>query len=153
MPRKKKIQEEQKEEKNLWWRPEKYKPEELEKKFDEYIEKCKEEKIDRWIAGKIDKPLTLSGFCIFIWVSKDYISEKAKNPKFSETIKKIRLIIENDVEEKALIWVYTPTASSFNLKNNFGWKEKIENETTLNWNLEINNILSSIKNKWLKGKS
>lgn len=118
--------------KNLWWRPPKYKtPKKLWEKFIEYVEKCENTIISRWINWIYTKPLTISGFCIFAWVSRDYLSEKEKLEEFSDTVRAIRQVIENDVEEKSLLWVYSPTISSFNLKYNFGWKDKIENETTL----------------------
>ena len=121
--------------KNNRWRPKKYTAMEFAEKFVEYLSFCKETIINRWIAWITTKPLTISWFCLFAWVSREYLSEKSKNPEFSDTIKEIRMMIENDVEEKALLWIYSPTASSFNLKNNFGWKEK--NETELIGNIVL----------------
>lgn len=112
--------------KNKWWRPNLYTPLELETKANEYFSLCDSTKIKRWINWIFTKPKTLSWLCIYLNVSKDYISEKLKQKKFSETIKRIRLEVENDIEEKALLWIYSPTASSFNLKNNFSWTEKSE---------------------------
>lgn len=113
-----------------FWRPIwswKYTPEKMLEKAMEYFKFC--DNIDNWLwkwEYKILKPKTLSWLCLFLWVSKDYISEKAKDSTFSETIKKIRLEVENSIEEWILTNTYNPTAWIFNLKNNFDWKEKNE---------------------------
>lgn len=108
-----------------WWRPEKFSPEEFETKSNEYLEQCTTNK----------RPKTLSWLCVFLWVYKDYISEKMKDERFSETIKKIRTIAENDVEEWILTNKYNPTAWIFNLKNNFWWKDKTEIDQNNTWEI------------------
>lgn len=95
-----------------------------------YFKYCDTSIIDKWIAGKISKPKTLSWLCLWLWVSKDYISEKAKDETYSETIKEIRMNVENCIEEWILTWLYNPTSGIFNLKNNFDWKDKIETDNT-----------------------
>ena len=112
--------------KNLWWRPEDYSPEELLDKANKYFEMCEDTVIKRWINWIIKKPKTISWFNLYIKVNKNYLSKKWKDDRFSGTVEYIRTSIENDVEEKALTWVYSPSASQFNLKNNFWWKDKIE---------------------------
>lgn len=124
--------------KNNVWKPPLYTPKELKAKADEYFKYCQSVIINRWINWKIHKPFTISWFNLFAWISKNYLSEVAKKDEYLGTVEYIRNFIENDVEEKALIWVYSPSASSFNLKNNFGWSEKTE--TTLSWDLNIWNI-------------
>lgn len=121
--------------KNLWWRPEKYTPQSMIKKAKEYFAFCddKKNRLDKWIAGKVRKPKTLTGLCLWLWVSKDYISEKAKDTRFSETIKEIRTVVENDIEEWILQWWYHATSWIFNLKNNF-WRvdsQRIEQEVNM----------------------
>jgi len=123
-----------------WGRPQKYTPQSLEKKAKEYFAFCEDKKnwLDKWIAGKVPKPKTLTGLCLWLEVSKDYISEKMKDEKFSETIKAIRCEVENDIEEWILQWAYHATAGIFNLKNNFDRKDKTEvvQETTATIKLE-----------------
>lgn len=121
--------------KNLWWRPEKYTPETLAKKAKEYFAFCEDKKnwLDKGVAGKVPKPKTLTWLCLYLWVSKDYISEKAKDERFSETIKAIRCEVENNIEEWILQWAYHATSWIFNLKNNF-WRvdtQRIEQEVNL----------------------
>jgi len=126
------------EEKNKWWRPEKYSPEELLQEAQNYFENCEKTIIsfDKTNLKTITKPKTLSWLCLWLKVSKDYISEKAKDERFSETIKQIRLEVENNIEEWILQWSYNPTSWIFNLKNNFDWKDKSEVDNTIKWNLE-----------------
>ena len=106
-----------------------YTPEELFEKAQEFFEICDATIIDKGIAWKIKRPKTFSWLNLFLWVGKNYLSEKKKEEDFSGTVEYIRNTIENDVEEKALMGVYSPWASSFNLKNNFNWKEKSEVKT------------------------
>jgi hypothetical protein len=48
---------------------------------------------------------------------------------FSSTVKMAKKIVENWVEEKSLTGDINATTAIFNLKNNFGWKDKTEVET------------------------
>lgn len=135
MEKQKKISKNKTQEKNLWWRPEKYTPESMMKESEKYFAFCDDKKnwLDKWIAWKVPKPKTLTWLCLWLWVSKDYISEKAKDSRFSETIKKIRCTVENNIEEWILQWAYHATSWIFNLKNNF-WRvdtQRIESEVNL----------------------
>jgi hypothetical protein len=73
--------------------------------------------------------------CLYLWVSKDYISEKAKDPLFSEAIKRIRLVVENNIEEWILTNIYNPTSGIFNLKNNFQRTDKQEIDMNVDNNI------------------
>lgn len=106
----------------------KYTPEQMLEEATKYFDNCDKSVIDKWMWGKIQKPKTLSWLCLWLWVSKDYISEKAKDVNYSETIKEIRMNVENNIEEWILTWVYNATSWIFNLKNNFDWKDKSEIE-------------------------
>ena len=120
---------------NLWWRPEKYSPEELLIKSEEYFSHCNKTKVINWYGKEIIKSKSLTWLCLWLKVSKDYISEKLKDERFSEIIKKIRLEVENDIEEWAMIWKYNPTISALNLSSNFNWKPKSEVENS--WIVEF----------------
>lgn len=128
--------------KNLGWRPLKYSPEELYEEATKYFKKCDETiiSLDKSTLKTITKPKTLSWLCLWLKVNKDYISEKAKDERFSETIKQIRLEVENNIEEWILQWSYNATSWIFNLKNNFNWKDKSEVDQNLNANVKIENI-------------
>lgn len=140
------------------WRPQKYTPDTLLKKSIEYFDMLNDKNnyIDKWMAWKHPRPKTLSGLCLYLWVSKDYISEKAKDDAFSETIKRIRLVVENNIEEGILLNIYNPTSGIFNLKNNFDRKDKMEVDTNQDINIDIRGLSTAElieiykKNLWKK---
>lgn len=117
-------------EENKWlpWRPEKYSPEALLEKARWYFDKCENDLVKTSFWKEIQTPKTLSWLCLWLWVAKDYISEKAKDDRFTETIKLIRLEVENDIEMKAMLWFINTTIASKNLSTNFDWREKIDNK-------------------------
>ncbi len=123
--------------KSLWGRPLKYTADELQAKADEYFNYCNTNQVETSYGKKISKPKTLSWLCMWLWVSKDYISEKLKDEGFSEMIKNIRMEVENDIEEKAMLWFYNQTIASKNLSANFDWKDKTETDTKLTWDMSI----------------
>ena len=135
---------------NQWWRPQKYTPEELLNKSQEYFKKCDDTLIsfDKTTWKTVTKSKTLSWLCLWLKVSKDYISEKVKDDRFSETIKQIRLEVENNIEEWILHWSYNSTSWIFNLKNNFDWKDKSEVwNTNLNIDTTVEEVESMESNK------
>lgn len=123
----------------LGGRPLEYTPEQILERAEEYFAHLDnpDNYMDKGIGWKIPYPKTLSGLCLWLWVSKDYISEKAKDSRFAESIKRIRLEVEQNIEEGILMWAYNATAWIFNLKNNFGWVDKQEIDQKHSWSLEI----------------
>lgn len=89
-------------------------------------------KITEYFAGKeVDgKPPTLAGLCYFLGFSdKQSLSEYEEyGEEFSLPVKKARLLIEQDRSERLLGKdTFTPGVI-FDLKNNHGWKDKVEQE-------------------------
>lgn len=89
-------------------------------------------KITEYFASKeIDgKPPTLAGLCYFLGFSdKQSLSEyEDYGEEFSLPVKKARLLIEQDRSERLLGKdTFTPGVI-FDLKNNHGWKDKVEQE-------------------------
>lgn len=124
-----KKEEETTKEKNLWWRPfwtYKYSPEEILDEAMKYFKHCDDTKVMNWYWKEVWKPKTLTWLAKWLWVAKDYISEKLKDESYSEMIKYIRSVVENDIEEKAMLWVYNSTIASKNLSANFNWVDKSE---------------------------
>jgi hypothetical protein len=121
-------------------------PEELYTKAIEFFDICKKDK----------RPKTITGLCLHLWVRRDYISEKAKEDLFADTIKKIRNEIENDVEEWLMSGKYNATGAIFNLKNNFWRKDKQEIHQEIEGNLfdnitfNILNVKTNQKQLWEK---
>ena len=102
-------------------------PELLWKKFVEYVEKCEEIKPDG-MGGTGRSPITITGFCRYAESYRQMLFEYAEKKEFSNTIKHIYNIIENDVEDGLLCSRYNAAGAIFNLKNNWKWKDKQETE-------------------------
>lgn len=87
-----------------------------------------QQKIDKYFADCVrnKEPYTITGLCIALDLCRDTLSEYMKKEEFSDTIKKAKLKVENYLE-KHLITDSSTTGIIFNLKNNFGWKDKQEN--------------------------
>ena len=90
----------------------------LQEKIESYFIKCEDEK----------KPYTVSGLCVHLDVTRETLSQYEKKKEFSDTIKKAKTMIENWIEENALLNKLNSVVAIFNLKNNFGWKDKQELE-------------------------
>ena len=87
--------------------------------------------------------------CKWLKVSKDYISEKIKDEKFSEITKLIKIEVENDIELNAMLWFLNPTIASRNLSANFDWKEKTEVDNNISWELKTTTSVDKL-NELLK---
>lgn len=104
-------------EKHAGGRPPKYKNKrEIEEKVNKYFMNC----------DLTNEAYTITGLCIALDITRETLNEYSKNEKFSDTIKKAKLKVENYLE-KHLITDTSTTGIIFNLKNNFGWKDKQEN--------------------------
>lgn len=90
--------------------------EKMKTKIDNYFNEC----------NKNQEPYTITGLCIALDICRDTLSEYMKQDEFSDTIKKAKLKVENYLE-KHLITDTSTSGIIFNLKNNFGWKDKQEN--------------------------
>lgn len=98
-------------------RPKKYKEaDEMNEKIEKYFERC----------NKTGEPYTITGLCIALDICRDTLCEYIKREEFADTIKKAKLKVENYLE-RHLITDNSTTGIIFNLKNNFGWKDKQEN--------------------------
>ena len=97
-------------------RPLKYKtPEEMQIVIDRYFAECE----------KTERPLTISGLAYALDMSRQAICDYSEKSKFLDTIKKAKLKVESSIES-GLMKGYNATGCIFNLKNNFGWKDKTE---------------------------
>ena len=97
---------------------------ELEERIDAFFEHCKEKK---------EVP-TITGLAVALDTNRQTLLEYEKNEKpkykrFSDTIKKAKQYIEYHVEQR-LFSSNQVTGVIFNLKNNFGWKDKTEVDNT-----------------------
>lgn len=140
---------EENQEKNKWWRPywsSYFTPEELYQEAINYFKHCESTIVENSYWKKIPLPKTISWLIKWLWVSKNYLSEKMKDESYLGMIQYIRNEVENDIEINSMLWFYNPTIASKNLSANFDWKDKSENE--FKWEVNINWILNDLQ--WLK---
>lgn len=92
-------------------------PEDLLSEFKKYVAQAK----------KKEEPILLSGFCAYKTIYKEMFYEYSKkSPEFSQAVKKIRAICEQNIESGILTGKYNATAGIFNLKNNHGQTDRQE---------------------------
>jgi len=95
-------------------------PEQLQQKTEEYFE----------IGGREIKDgirlYTVSGLCIWLGITRTTLCEYETNPRFSDTVKRAKMRIENNLEELAEIGLINSSVSIFSLKNNFKWTDKTD---------------------------
>jgi len=136
-------------------------PEELQGLLDEYFDYC-DNNVEVITDNKgntktIHKPYTMTGICVYLDISGETWSDYSKKPEFSETIKKARKKVENYCEENTITGRLNPIFSIFSLKNNFGWVDKIDVNTTTSsdklTNDDIQAKLSEIKKQQKKAES
>ncbi len=102
-------------------RPLKFKTvKELQKKIDEYFATCDEK----------GKPYIITGLAYHLDTTRRTLLDYEDRDEFSHTIKRAKTKIEAYTEEQ----LYTPKIANgvaFNLKNNFGWRDKTEVEQNI----------------------
>lgn len=101
--------------------------EEIQERFEEFKEWCKQEK----------RPLTVSRFAVFCDCDRNTITKYASGAydneyvNFSSTIKKMLSEIESDKVERGLSGDYNASVTIFDLKNNHGYVDKQDHDIQL----------------------
>ncbi len=134
---------------NVWGRPKKWSSvKKLEKQIQEYFESCFElEWYERYVRSengemkkdeqwnwekeyyqeyKMKRFPTITGLAVALGTSRQTLLNYEGDEKFFDTIKKAKNFIESFTEEQMLSGKINPAAAIFNLKNNWGWKDKTE---------------------------
>lgn len=113
--------------------------EQMEKDIEKYFKEC----------DKKDKPYTVSGLAYALDMDRRSLLNYSKDEKFFPTIKRAKQKIEQQLEEKGLMGISNATFTIFNLKNNFDWVDKQEQEITSNnrYNI-INDLPKGKNNEW-----
>lgn len=107
--------------------------EELQAKIDEYFEWCDNRTIESWTEkqGKkivnVPAPYTMSGLARRLNISRETLVQYSHKDKFSDALICAREKVQEDVENR-LMETKNEKGAMFNLKNNFGWKDKSETE-------------------------
>ena len=94
--------------------------EELQAGIDKYFEECDKE----------NKPYTMSGLAYALDIDRTTLIRYGDRESFAALIKKAKQKVEKQLEENALTGKGNPTFTIFNLKNNYGWVDKREQEIT-----------------------
>lgn len=91
-------------------------PAEMERLVEEYVTTCHEE----------EEPLTLTGMILHLGLSsRQSLDQYGERPEFTESVKKAKLVIENQYERK--LDRDKPAGAIFALKN-MGWSDRREVE-------------------------
>ena len=111
---------------------------EVEEKINAYFNYCEEK----------EKPYTMSGLSYYLGISRQTLVNYSNQDQFFDTIKKARDRVQMQLEENALSNKANPTFTIFNLKNNFDWKDKIEqtNDSLSEINKNIMNVANLLNN-------
>lgn len=130
--------------------------EELQVKIEEYFKHCWRQKIDMWgglvfekdaKGKKTDipvlvqwKPYTVAGLAVYLECSEDtllnYAKDKRHQKGFFGAIKRAKDIIYG-YKQEFLYSGKNPTGAIFDLKNNYGWKDKTEVDNKHSGNLTV----------------
>jgi len=119
-------------------RPLKFKTvEELQAAIDEYFDYCDNRikqvhsKEGESYAVANPEPYTMAGLAYKIGLSRQGLIDYASRDEFIDAIKDARARVEADVERRMNDKETFTPGLIFNAKNNFGWKDKTEQELTL----------------------
>lgn len=72
------------------------------------------------------RPYSVTGLALALGTNRETLRDYGNKEKFSDTVERAKTIIQNYVEEGVLLGEISPLAGSFNLKNNFGWNDKLD---------------------------
>jgi|SRR6185312_5686174 len=86
-----------------------------------------EKKIDEFFAS--GKPPLITSLALWLDTDRKVLIDYQDRPEFCNTIKKAKLRCEEYVEE-TLMTTRNATGAIFNLKNNYGWVDKTEQDIT-----------------------
>lgn len=112
---------------------------ELQDKIDAYFESCFRTIVNKETqeTERVNiRPLTVTGLALALETTRQTLLEYQgevegrddKDPGYADSIKKAKQIIENFAEEKLMERGSNTIGVIFNMKNNWGWKDKTEVE-------------------------
>jgi len=106
-----------------------------------------QEAIDKYFADATEQglPYTITGLALALDTSRETLLDYEAKQDFSDNIKRAKLRCHNYAEN----YLYTgknATEAIFNLKNNYGWKDKTEVDSNINGNVSFINDVPRPKN-------
>ena len=104
-----------------------------------------EDKINSYFEDENNKPYTITDLAVWLDCDRKTLTNYENRDKFFPTIKRAKTKIEAGIEKGALLGLYNPTFSIFNMKNNFGWQDKQEIDMASNNRVQIINDLPVVK--------
>ena len=118
-------------------RPPKFKTvPEMQSAIDEYFDYCDNRVIKVYSKSLEDvveinkpEPYTIEGLCLALDMSRRALLDYEKKDKFLHTIKKAKLKVQRSIVLHSL--ESNPAGAIFNLKNNFGYKDKTETDVNV----------------------
>lgn len=131
--------------------PLKFKKGQLTELFNQYKEKCLTKNDD----GK-DTPMSISGFAAFAGTNRMTLLNYKGRKEFEKEINYIKSQCEADSVDRMLSGRSNPISQIFNLKNNYGWKDKSELDTNVSGDVGVTIkyvVDNSIKNTSFNGDS
>lgn len=98
---------------------------------DENLIKSLNEEDMSFLSTIDDTSPTMSGLAYYLGMSRQALCDYKNKDEFLDTIKKARNRVEKHLEQR--LDGNAAVGTIFNLKNNFGWKDKREQENTHNF--------------------
>ena len=95
-------------------------PEILEEKINEYFKQCEEKGL---------KPL-ITELALYLDTTRETLCDYNEKDEYSYSIKKAKLRCQVALERNLVEGKVNPTGTIFNLKNNYGWRDKNETDIT-----------------------
>ena len=114
-------------------RPKKFKnPKEMQKAIDKYFAE------DAYVVINKQKRFqpTITGLCMALGCCRQTLLNYEFDERFLDTVKKAKMQVEMALERH--LYGQSVTGAIFNLKNNFGWKDKTEQELNIGEIPDIN---------------
>ncbi len=95
-------------------------PDILEEKINEYFKQCEEKGL---------KPL-ITELALHLGTTRETLCDYNEKDEYSDSIKKAKLRCQVALERNLVEGKVNPTGTIFNLKNNYGWRDKNETDIT-----------------------
>lgn len=95
-----------------------------------------QQKIDEYFELEGEQP-TITGLALHLDTNRQTLINYENKDGYIDTIKKAKMRVEKVMEQK--LYGHNVTGMIFNLKNNFGWKDKTEVEQNVNASITTTN--------------